>query len=136
MALKVQRFVVTLSGIGEGFAMKVPINTEVALRVHDKYDPSQPPPNPMVVIVAVFDSDDAPALITREFTMVVEGDPLPANYLKYIGSVPFGPDKIQVDIIEVAPSIIPSPPEPVEPPVPAPAPMPPPPAPNDPGKTS
>jgi hypothetical protein len=100
----IQRYSVELPAIGQVVSLQIPASAmEVALRVYDKYITPAPPPPPSVAVVAVVGEPvDPPAFVTRFFTLVADGQPLPANFLKYIATVPFGPDKQTVDIVEVS----------------------------------
>jgi len=77
---------------------------EVALRVYDKYVPPAAPPPPSVGVIAVAEvpPPTLPAWTTRFFELVQDGEVLPDTFLKYIGTVPFGPEKEPVHIIEVS----------------------------------
>ena len=100
---KIQQFVVELPGIGTVVSVSVPTwCEEVALRVQSKYVPPMPPPLPAIAIVT-FSSVQPPGdptYNTRYFVIWDDTD-LPAQYVKYIATVPFGPDKQTTHIIEV-----------------------------------
>ena len=104
MPKAVVRYSVELTALNLPFPLVIPANAEdVALRVLCRYEPEQMPPPPTVVVVAVKESPHPEALmtVTRNFVMVPDGADLPPDFGKYIGAVPFGPDKQLVNIIEL-----------------------------------
>jgi hypothetical protein len=103
MSQFVVRFSVTLTEIGQTFPLLIPVNAaDVALRVLCRYEPEDTPPPPTVVVITVKDTPDPVPLpfVTRKFILVPEGSELPADFGKYIAAVPFGPDKVLVNVIE------------------------------------
>jgi hypothetical protein len=107
MPQTIKRFGVVLSTIGVVGSISIPAHwQEVALRVADKYTPPAHPPDPEVVILAIATDpqpgDLAGVEIVRNFVLIHDGDELPQNFVKYIGTVPFGTEKQVVDIIEVS----------------------------------
>jgi hypothetical protein len=99
----VVRYSVQLTALNETFQLLIPLHAEdVALRVLCRYEPEDDPPAPTVVVITVKDTPDpvpTPS-VTRNFILLPEGDPLPDDFAKYIGAVPFGPDKLVVNIVE------------------------------------
>ena len=107
----VQRFTAVFPVVDQVVSVQIPTwCQEVALRVYDRYVPPEPPPDPELVIVTLAGTPtDPPTYVTRFFTLVPDNQPLPENFVKYIATVPFGPDKQTVDLIEVFP-VVPTPP--------------------------
>jgi hypothetical protein len=100
-----QEFRVDLVALGTVYPLRIPTACqEVALRVYDKYVPPAAPPPPSVGVIAVAEvpPPTLPAWTTRFFELVQDGEVLPDTFLKYIGTVPFGPEKEPVHIIEVS----------------------------------
>lgn len=54
------------------------------------------------VVLVVEDPPTLPGTHTRTFMLVPDGTALPANFIKYVGSFPHGPDKILTHTIEVS----------------------------------
>lgn len=104
MAKFIKKFSVTLTDLNQIFELSIPVNAEnVALRVLCRYEPEQTPPPPEIVVIT-FALEPDPTPLTakvRNFMLVPNYEQLPATVLKYIGDVPFGPDKQLVHIIEV-----------------------------------
>jgi len=94
-----------LTDVSIPVSLQIPADAQdFALRVLCRYTPPQIPPPPQVTFtLGVQDpATTASAFTTRTFVMWPQGTDLPANFLKYVGTVPFGSEKTQVDIIEVS----------------------------------
>lgn len=71
-------------------------SSEAAFRLH-----RNPGSNPEIEIVMIQDTNDQAGFHNRAFLM--SADPvLPDGFIKYVGTIPFGPGKVMVHIIEVA----------------------------------
>lgn len=109
MPMKIVRFSTQLTDVQTPFGLSVPLDgQDLALRVYCRYLPETTPPPPTVsIVVGVQDppvavaEDGTTKQTLRTFMLWPVGADLPANFVKYIGSVPFGTDKIGYDIIEV-----------------------------------
>jgi hypothetical protein len=105
MSKLIQRFTASFPEVGQVVSVQIPTwCEEVALRVYDKYNPPMPPPVPELVIVTVAGDPPSapPTYITRNFMLVPDSQALPDTFLKYIATIPFGPDKQIVDLIEIS----------------------------------
>jgi hypothetical protein len=103
MALTIKHYNLELDTVGIVGSITFPFGTEVAFRVYDKYLPNQVPPPPSIGIVTAEDPTTiSPVMITRNFILVPGADPLPDNYLKYVATLPFGPTKETVHLIEIS----------------------------------
>lgn len=105
MAKFIQRFTAILPGLGSVVSLSIPTDAaEGGLRVYDKYEPPAPPPLPTITIVVIA-NNPPPAdqtFLTRNFMLVSDIDPLPDNFVKWVATVPFGPEKQTANIIEVS----------------------------------
>src|SRR5271157_2051654 len=54
------------------------------------------------VIGLIDDPQSIPGTHSRLFTMLADGSPIPSNFKKYIATVPFGPTKTIVHVIEIS----------------------------------
>ena len=97
------RFEAELTELNTRFPLVLPLSAEdVALRVLCRYDVTELPPPPIVQITTITPEPDTTPLDTtiRNFMLIPLGEPLPTDFAKYIGHVPFGADKQGVFIIE------------------------------------
>lgn len=111
--LKIMRFGTVIAEVQKAFGLFIPKDgTDLALRVYCRYLPNQTPPPPqIVVVVAVQDppistttnekGEVVPMQTLRNFMLWPLETDLPVDFVKYIATVPFGPDKTNYDIIEV-----------------------------------
>jgi hypothetical protein len=53
------------------------------------------------VVGLIDDPQRIPGTHDRLFTMIPDGEPIPATFKKYIATVPFGPQKVIVHVIEI-----------------------------------
>jgi hypothetical protein len=62
-------------------------------------------PHDVAQVISIIGLIDDPQLIpgthSRLFTMIPDGHPIPANFKKYIATVPFGAAKVIVHVIEI-----------------------------------
>lgn len=101
MAQQIARFDATFTALDIPSAMVIPVNAEeVALRVYRAQEPLT------LSIFAVVDvpppAGPPPATKTRTFVLIGQDEPLPANYVKYISTQPFGSALTPTHIIEIA----------------------------------
>jgi hypothetical protein len=107
--LKIVRFSTTLIEPSVPFPIEIPLDgQDLALRVYCRYLPDQTPPPPeLVVVCAIQDppvavaADGSTKETIRAFMLWPQHMILPPNFVKYIGAVPFGADKVNYDLIEV-----------------------------------
>ena len=100
----ITQFDAVFAEIGEPVSVTVPLNaSEVALRVYRDEG--------KLSLFFLLDPGVSPdPTFTRAFQLIGIADPVPDTYVKYIATMPFGPDKVETHMIEVLP---PAPPAPV-----------------------
>ena len=96
MDQQIASYAAIFSGINEPITLNIPEGSnEVSIRVDLDDDP------PSLVIRVEQEIVDPPApTYSRTFILILADDALPANYKKYVATIPFGPGKIQTHIIE------------------------------------
>lgn len=113
--LKIMRFSTVLSEVQMPFGLFIPADgTDLALRVYCRYVPPQIPPPPQIVVVVAIQNppltfegvdektgEPMPKQVLRNFMLWPLETDLPANFIKYVATIPFGADKTNYDIIEV-----------------------------------
>lgn len=96
MPKTIQRFIATFTAIDEVVSLEIPRESEeVALRVLESETA------PQIVIVVIVDESLVVGTYQRNFQMIAETEPLPETFKKYIASLPFGPLKNLVHLVEV-----------------------------------
>ncbi len=98
----------TISGVFTAIdvpvTMVLPVDAiEVALRVK-----TNPPSdiNPEIDLTFVDSGGPSGPTFTRTFVLNPDGEVLPATFVKYIGTIPFGPAKQIVHMVEVATPVL------------------------------
>jgi hypothetical protein len=98
----IKRFDANFLQIDQPITLAIPLGSEeVALRV---YRDQIPQSLSIFVLMDVPDPLNPPANYERTFELILADEVVPANYKKYIATMPFGPSNEQVHIIEVAPA--------------------------------
>jgi hypothetical protein len=104
MAKFVVRNQVQLTALNQVFPLSVPLNAEdVAMRVLCRYEPEDVPPPPTILVITVQEdpNPNPDQLKIRNFMLIPQDAELPTDFAKYIGGIPFGPDKQLVYMIEL-----------------------------------
>lgn len=99
MAKVIQVFTGTFTSLDQLVSLDIPRGSEeVAIRVLG----SETAP---AVVITVINNDFEPNIVQttyrRDFQMIPEGQVLPVTFKKYVATLPFGPEKAQVHIIEL-----------------------------------
>lgn len=98
MAQVIVRYIANFAGVNEPITLSIPRGSEeLDIRVHRE------PPQVIVTVNTEFMPLVPAANYQRTFMLILDGQPNPEDFRKYIASLPFGPGLIETHLIEVAP---------------------------------